>query len=269
MERLQVQFQLFWNWCKETLARRRIFFHRKLAKKYKLVYHDCDSNCNIRIATLMNLLQDVTQKHTSKLGYGKEYLLRHLGWVVSRYAIKIKKYPKAGDKITVLTWVSETSKMTVTRQFLIVDSKGNTLVEAVSKWGLLDLIKKRPVETPPFRISNKKLFTANFTQSSLKQITLEKSFSVLFDNIDFNGHVNNALYPLWASECIDKEFRCTHSPIEMVIAFSKEALLGDEIIVKTQVDGLKSSSIITNAKDESIHAKVTLWWGKNENALTQ
>lgn len=261
MERIHIQLHACWNWCKKLLDKRKIFFNKKLAQKYRLAYYECDKNGNIRISTLMNLLQDVTLKHTCKLGYGKEYLLRQMGWMVTRYAIKIKEYPKAGDKITVVTWVSELTKLTLNRQFLIINSKGKTLVEVVSKWSLVDLVKKKLLEIPPFSLRKKKLFTTSFAQPAPQKNDITRRFRVLFDNIDFNGHVNNSMYPFWACECIPNEFRLENLPRELTISFQKECVYGEEISVSTQIEELKTISDLT-AADGSRHARVTIWWTK-------
>lgn len=260
---MHVQIQLCRNWWINFLCKKKAFLNRRLAQKYKLAYHDCDTNGNIRIVTLMNLLQDVTQKHTSKLGYGKEFLLLNRGWVVTKYAIKIKKYPRAKDKITVLTWVSKTSKTMLLRQFMVVNAKGVVLIEAVSKWGLIDLVKKKPLTLPPFFLCKKELFPTTFLQPQPKDAeTITRTFPVLYDNIDFNGHVNNALYPFWATECVSPEFRKENMPCELLISFKKEALYGNEIIVSTQTEGLKTVSSLDSA-DQTNYAKVTIWWRKS------
>jgi medium-chain acyl-[acyl-carrier-protein] hydrolase len=233
------------------------------SKRHKLCPYECDKNGNLRIVTLMNILQNSAQEHIHKVGYGVEELAKQsLGWMTTKYDVRVKRFPKANETITVTTWISGLKELSAIREFLIKDSKGQTLVEVVSKWALIDLTRKKPVSLPKFKIWEKSLFKTNFAQSALKTIDFSETFPVSFDFIDFNQHVNNALYPLWASETVDIDFRLWHCPQELKISFQREALYGERIIVNTQIDDLLSNHVILSEADGRELAKVTCKWIK-------
>ena len=48
------------------------------------------------------------------------------------------------DIISIQTWPSKFSGPTGIREFLVKDSKGNTLIKAVSQWVMIDLNRLRP-----------------------------------------------------------------------------------------------------------------------------
>ena len=86
-------------------------------------------------------------------------------------------------------------------------------------------------------------------------------FCVRFDDIDLNNHVNNAVYPLWATEAVDNNFRTTHNPEYLEISFKKEGLLGEKICVETQNDGnITLHSIKALGENERELAKVRIRW---------
>ena len=72
---------------------------------------------------------------------------------------------------------------------------------------------------------------------------MEDEIKVRFDDIDINNHVNNSIYPLWASECVDTDYRMQHCPAEIEINFKKSAVYGENVLVLTSFD-----------KDESFHS---------------
>ncbi len=230
---------------------------------HNMAYYECDKRGRIRLVSLMNLMQDAAQTHVAKQGFSTVSMAKiSRAWMANKYAIRIKKYPKAGEKIEVSTWVSEISKITAVREFLISDTKGNVLVEAISKWVLVDVVRKKVVELPTVSLRTKTLFKSNFAQAVVKREDCKKKFTVYYDNIDFNQHVNNSFYPLWASETVSRDFRTTHSPEEIIISFKHEALYGEEIEVKTQIDGqVTNHSIISGEGKEC--ARVTIKWQSN------
>lgn len=246
------------KWYGKAAQRKKLFVNRRLQKRYRLAYHDCDKYGNVRIATILNILQDITQNHTCRLGYGKEYFIQKKGWMVVRYSIKIDKYPKVEDKITVLTWISETTKISLTREFEIKNSYGKTLIKVTSKWVLVDLNTKRFLEVPKFSIKRKTVLK-HFEQPKLQRKDVIRQFTVLFDNIDFNGHVNNSVYPVWASETIPAPFRTNNIPERLSISFQKECLFGEDVTVATQLDGQTTISEINSLQGSRL-ASVAIYW---------
>ena len=233
---------------------------RKYSQKYVVAYYESDKRGDLRIVSLMNLLQNAAQGHALCQGVGIGFMsAKSRAWMTTRYAIKIIRMPRVDEKINILTWISDRNRLAAIREFLIKDAKGNSLVEAVSKWVLVDLSTKKIVDIPPMPIWHRSLFPATFPHGSVKREDYSKSFAVCYDNIDVNQHVNNSLYPLWASESVDQAFRADHSLSEVIISFKKEAVYGEDVMVTTQQDGLKTTHRIASKKGEE-HAKVTIKW---------
>ena len=232
-----------------------------LERNYNLCHYECDKNGEIRIVTLMNILQNIAQMHIAQLGYGvEEFAKKSLVWVTAKYHVVVKQPPKTNEEIKILTWISGTRATSAIREFLITNQNGDVLVEVLSKWALIDMIRGRPAKIPECELLEKNLFQTTFTLPNISQADLVKEFPVMHDNIDFNQHVNNSLYPLWASESVGTEFRAKHSPKEIIISFQKEALLGETISVSTQLIELDSVHVITSKKDGRELSKVAIKW---------
>lgn len=239
----------------------------KIEKEYLIRTYECDKNENLRLLTLMNIFQDVADTHASDMGLGLEYCLSNrLAWVGSNYELQVLRLPKMHEKIKVFSWPAVEKKLGAVREFLVVSEPGEILIKASSQWILIDFNKKRPVSLrdnlPIYQIIPERVIETDFPKlENLGRIDRQTDFCVRFDDIDLNNHVNNAVYPLWATEAVDNNFRTTHNPEYLEISFKKEGLLGEKICVETQNDGnITLHSIKALGKNERELAKVRIRW---------
>lgn len=241
---------------------------QKYAKEYIIRTYECDKHSNLRILTLMNILQDIADSHAIDLGLGMEFCLQNgLAWVGSNYHIKIWRLPTLHEKITVQTWPAEEKKLGAIRDFIITDEQGKTLITASSQWILIDFARKRPVSLkdhlPQYTVIPERTLNTDFPKlPEPEQSNNVSKFSVRFDDIDINMHVNNAVYPLWATESVPHEFRNEHFPCEIEIAFKKEGHLDEDIEVITHLSENVSLHSIKALTDGRELARLRIKWNK-------
>lgn len=184
----------------------------KISREYHVKSYECDRNGTLRLLTLMNIFQDTADTHASLLGVGIEHCLAHgLAWVGSNYQIEIERMPAWHEKITVESWPAAEKKLGAVRDFVIRDEKGMPIIRASSQWVLIDFVKKRPVSLrdnlPQYRVIDERALETDFAR--LPEPAREdhrEIFKVRYDDIDVNHHVNNAVYPLWATEAVPGRF---------------------------------------------------------------
>lgn len=240
----------------------------KYTKEYNLRTYECDKFGYLRIVTLFNILQDIADTHASDLGLGMEYCLsKGLAWVGANYHIKINRMPKIHENIKIITWPSEERKLGAIRDFAVYDNSGNMIITATSQWILIDFARKRPISLkdnlPEYTVINEHTMISNFEKLPQPQkIDFEKNFSIRFDDIDINMHVNNALYPLWASEALDHTFRDEHLISEIEISFKKEGHLGEDINVTTEINQLQTLHSIKSLSDNRELSTIRINWIK-------
>jgi medium-chain acyl-[acyl-carrier-protein] hydrolase len=93
---------------------------------------------------------------------------------------------------------------------------------------------------------------------------ISKSFNIRMHDLDFNRHVNNSVYVVWAIESISEEIIISHRPKEIIVNYVGESLYGDQITSQTQKTGTNSShtflhSIINNRSQKEITRVKTVW----------
>lgn len=239
----------------------------KYSKKYLIRTYECDKNSTLRLVTLMNIFQDMADSQAALLGLGLEFCLSNgMAWVGSNYHLQISRLPKLHEEITITTWPAVEKKLGAIRDFLVTDSLGNEIIRASSQWILLDVAKKRPISLrdnlPQYRVVDDRVMAEDFN-SRLSDVAREDyrlSFNVRFDDIDINNHVNNAIYPLWASEAVPIDFRQNKNIAKIEISFKKEGLYGEKVDVVTQIDGNETLHRISSATDGRELSRVRILW---------
>ena len=210
----------------------------KYKKKYHVKSYEVDCHGFLRVLTLMNFLQEAAVESAESLGFGFETCrTKGVAWVGSNYLIKIERLPKIDERIVIETWPAEGKLWGAIRNFLLKDESDNVIIRAKSQWVLIDIERRRPVSLskyfPEYEFLNEPVMEDDFHKLlSVENPDNVKDIWVRFDDIDINNHVNNAVYPLWAAESIDSEYRMKHTPAEIEVCFKKEALLGEQVEVR-------------------------------------
>lgn len=222
---------------------------KKYEKKYTVKSYEVDCNGFLRIVSLMNFLQDIATENAELLGLGLEDCRKlDLSWVGSDYLIDIIRMPRLHETIKIVTWPAEGKLWGAIRDFVVFDASSEIIMKASSQWVLIDFVRRRPVALqkhfPQYQCLNERILPTDFPKIEATDNGSLKEFHVRFDDIDVNNHVNNTIYPVWASEGIDKDFRCCHIPAQIQISYKKEALLGRQIVVSTVLEGNESKHLI-------------------------
>ncbi len=238
----------------------------KYIKEYTVKSYEADCHGFLRILTLMNILQDIACENADLLGLGFAQCHAHnLIWVGSNYLIKIKRLPRIDEHFVIETWPAEAKLWGAIRNFNIKDTNGEVIACASSQWVLVDYERRRPVALskyfPDYKCLDERVMEDDFHKlPEVENPDLIKEFAVRFDDIDVNNHVNNAVYPVWASESLDSKYRISHLPTEIELNFKKEALFGEKVKVETKQNESESIHVIRDEKSGDELAKCLIKW---------
>lgn len=241
---------------------------QKCEKTFELRSYECDKDGFLRIVTLMNILQDAADLSATSLGFGFDFCIQNsLAWMGTNYHIKINRLPTVHEKIKVQTWPSGENKFMALRDFLVFDEKGIEIIKATSQWVLINFEKKRPVTLtqylPQFMYIDERVLGTEFSKlPDLTKTDFSKKFAVRFDDIDLNQHVNNAIYPLWASEALPENFHQNNKPCEIEITYKKECHFGEEINIQTEIEEKSTLHSISSLSDGRELARLRFYWQK-------
>ncbi len=238
----------------------------KYKKQYQVKSYEVDCHSFLRIVSLMNFLQEAAVESAEALGFGFEKCRdKGVVWVGSNYLIKVERLPKMNEHIVIDTWPAEGKLWGAVRNFLVKDENDNIIIRAISQWVLIDYARRRPVMLnkyfPEYDFLDEKVMDDDFHKLPLVENPDSiKDILVRYDDIDINNHVNNAVYPLWAGEGLEPDYRMKHTPAEIEVCFKKEALLGERIEVCTKQTDNESLHTILDKNSGAELADVRFIW---------
>jgi medium-chain acyl-[acyl-carrier-protein] hydrolase len=210
--------------------------NRVYKKSFELHAYEVDSEGRAHFVSLLNYLQDAAGDHAALLGFSiTELLKKNQTWLLSRYHLKVLRYPLYEARVMVSTWPSATQGIFALRDFEMADEKGQVFLMATSSWILLDLGKKQPIrlnESFPGRmVLERRALDDDFKPfPQLRQPEIELTFPVLRKDLDFNRHVNNAVYVQWALEAVPEVISNSMRPLDVEVSYRAEAFSGDRVI---------------------------------------
>ncbi|MCL2672891.1 MAG: thioesterase [Alphaproteobacteria bacterium] len=230
--------------------------------------YECDRNRNLRLVSLFNILQDAADRAAEKINLGWTFCVENsCAWVGTGYEVEILRLPRINEPVSVTTWPSTLGKLSSSRDFVMAGADGRVLVRASSLWVLIDIDRKRPRLLPGLlqegMLAPDRAIPTDFPKLPAldpADRTHSLETKAWFNEIDVNQHVNNAMYPLWASESLGGEFLSAHAPASLTVEFKKETFLDQLAQVDTRLDGMESLSVIRLAEGGHDLAKVRVSW---------
>lgn len=210
-------------------------------KEYEIHYFEIDQSREVTPISLLHFMEDSAISHSEAVGLGIDRLLTAgTCWVLNHWWLKMNRYPRLGDKISIHTWPSKFERFYAQREFDIEDGRENSLGQASSLWIYLNLYKKRPLRIPGsfsqvYGLTEKSLMNGTF--SDLPEMTSVQPgmrFHVRHSDIDTNGHVNNARYVEWMIEGIGTDLSPDYRLAELEVKYIKETVYGTDIYSEHQ-----------------------------------
>jgi acyl-ACP thioesterase len=205
-------------------------------KEYAVHSYETDARGSAKASTLLNYLQDAAGEHALRLGVGVPDLIkRRMTWVLSRYHIVVHGYPSLGARLEVVTWPSGKHGYFALRDFEVADGSGAPVLSATSSWMVIALDGKQPVKIDeaiaiPYAVERRALDDPFGSLPVPDARDAEVRFRVESGHIDWNRHVNNAVYIQWALEAMPPDFLKTSRPAEIEVSYRAEAFYGEEIV---------------------------------------
>ena len=211
---------------------------------YQQEFHinDAAVDCfgRLKPSMLLFYVQEVAGIHASTLGAGYDALIaKNLFWAILRTKVQITRLPRSGETIRLETWPMPTSRVAYPRSVVAYDTEGQELFRAISLWCLMD------TQTRSMVLPNKSGVIVDGTlrgnelslPGSLAVKTLENTVNrtVVFSDLDRNGHMNNTRYMEWCNDLLPSAFHGAHTPEEFTICYHAEAMEGQTLDIQYQM----------------------------------
>jgi len=222
---------------------------------FRVKTYECQVDGTIRIASLMQYLQEAAAVQAETLGFGFKRL-REINsyWVLSNFRMEITRLPSWGGQLTIRTWPSGSGRVIASREFVGMDREGRELFRAGSEWMVLDKQKNRPKNL--FRLdwdlprTGEKVLSEELTRLQRREDYQKVDHvRVPFSSIDLNGHVNNTEYVRWGLDALrrtskgERDVRCVQ------VSYLSEVFEDDELDVLVCSNGCDQFQILGMQSD--------------------
>lgn len=204
--------------------------------------YECGPDGSATMASVCNWLQEAASLNAESLAFSKsdfESAGENISWVLTHLKVKMLRFPKWGETVSILTFPRGGRRIVAWRDFVLTDANGAELGHATSEWMIIDLASRKVVAIPEgvFAAANT-VRKPVFGDEPFPKLRWECSeampdalvFRARRGDIDLNGHVNNVHYVEWLMEGRpDEAGPCR----ELDIVFKSETLAGEEVRVES------------------------------------
>lgn len=201
-----------------------------LVRSISFSAEDFDAKGKIKASSLMYAFQEIAAAHAESLGLGfYELIAKNYIWVLSKLRFKVEKPLEAGKNYILRTYPRPKKAVTFFRDYYIYDEADNLMAVGTSHWCIINFetrrIERAKVDFDGTYIDHE-AFENGIEKFKVDEAALMKigTHKVVETDLDENMHVNNCRYADMAENVL-----AGHT--DFSIYFSKEALLGDEILL--------------------------------------
>jgi medium-chain acyl-[acyl-carrier-protein] hydrolase len=231
--------------------------------------YEVDRWGRVSLPVLLNFLQEGASNNADALKLGISHL-RELDrfWVLSRIVIRVRAYPRWGERVALFTWPSGIDRLFALREFRMTDERDRVILSASSAWLMLDGKRRRPVRIErlfaergvPLTRDPRNEATAKLTSAARGKEML--SAVVRRSDLDLNDHVNSARYVQWVLDSYPEETDPAKAVSGCTINFLSEGRCGERMEVRTvRTDQRAFLHSVIRVADGVEVCRILLSWG--------
>lgn len=173
----------------------------KYEKDVFIYTNDVDNNDIIKPHSVLEIFQDIAALHADELGCGYEECKKNnMAWILLYNKIEILKPPAYFKDIKVMTWPKPNRRIEYNREYMMVDEFYNPIITGISNWAIINY-ETRSIVRKPVEFNGEYYSYTNYPNPAKRKLELDESnindyftYIPTCDDLDHNGHVNNARY---------------------------------------------------------------------------
>ena len=207
-----------------------------------------DCRARLRPAAFFDIAQELAALGSEQAHFSDGEIASHgLVWILARMSVRFDCMLCRLDCVTASTWHRGFNGLFFARDYQLLSEDGEIAVSATSDWVIMDKESRRIMRRE--RVAGVIPFEAQCEDCAMgepcgKVVPPPRTafkpageHKVLYSDLDYNGHVNNARYVVWALDTLPPEitFRCSVRSLE--INFNHEVLPASVVALFCARDG--------------------------------
>ena len=220
-------------------------------KDYVLRYSDLDRNGEVKICSVIDLLQDISIAHCDAMGFPTEKMAEmNVAWLLDGWRIKVFEKLDPKKKVAVKTGIMKIKATQTERKYELW--QGDVLkIKAGAIWFTVDTSVMRIIRVPEVFLNAYNVVDEDEGCKFLKfksddDAVFVRKTKVERRDLDTNNHMNNVKSAEVLVNAMPEEFDIA----ELLIRYRKELALGEEIIIRTKEDGASFYGELLNSDNQ-------------------
>lgn len=208
---------------------------------FSVLSFQMDPNSKAHLTSICNFLQEGAGAHAESAGFGFDDMMRrNQVWVLSRLKVKIASYPKWKDKLKLKTWSLGKEGIFYVRDFEIVNSNNQSIIQATSSWAAINTKTRRPervqgLEEGLHSLKDKRAIDENLTKlPELQHPGFLRKRKIEYTDIDLVYHVNNVKHIEIIINSFPKEMLLNQNIECLEINYLGEAKYGEDVLIYSE-----------------------------------
>lgn len=211
---------------------------------------------------LTSKIIDIATAHANSLGIGNPSMQSMgCGWVLSRIAIEMERYPRVNETYSLTTWVESWNRHFSVRNFMIADAKGEPLGYATSVWMVLNTVTRENaglsfLHLAPDMISGREVpikkpgrhtvilpmdsDVKDEPRGAIRATEPAGEYTFLYSDLDFYRHVNTVRYVSMLLNRFTLEDMDRTQVARLEMAFMREGRYGETVRIERADNGLQT-----------------------------
>lgn len=209
-------------------------------EEHPVKFNEIDGSGFMNVRSLFNCLQEAAYNSSRSLGTSIDTMHDdRITWVYSRLLVDVSRYPRFMENLRVSTWRSHYEGESAYREFIMEDREGAVIAKATAQLMLINIDTRKPSAIPEFIKDQFLPELGSAAAVSLEKLpepsgtVNEMEFRVRSSDLDINGHVNNATYAEFITECVPMELILSRRPSRVLMNFLAEVFYGQKIVSRS------------------------------------
>ncbi len=201
--------------------------------KYETRYGDYKDYENIKVSSVLDMIQDVSTRDSARCGYDMTTMKNmNMAWLIQGINVRFDKPVRTQLPIEVSTAV-KSLKGTTSARGCFIKQNGEIVAKSIANWFLFDTAKGRIGRIPAEMVDAYEFFSFDdefFDYKKAPIFEIEKpeyAIRVANKEIDTNMHLNNQKGAELLMDALPFDFNFN----QINLLYKKSAYLGDELFV--------------------------------------
>lgn len=211
------------------------------SEKFFLSAGEANAEGEMSLPLLVAKLIDIATAHANSLHFGNPDMTEHnAGWVLSRIALQMERYPKANEQYMLSTWVERWTRRFSVRCFMVSDAEGRPLGYARSVWMILSTVTRESLPLsifdfkPELELRDKCPAIDTEKHRPLDPDTATAHYTFRYCDLDFYRHVNTVRYVSLLLNQFSLEEMDSAMVRRLEMSFMQEGHYGETVEIRRQ-----------------------------------